>query len=77
MNLSPYLFQVVLSHKVEPTKTKCISKDYELIVELTKAVPQLWDSLNQPVFKNDLVELKKQIILEEHEKVARLSLIHI
>lgn len=41
-----------------------------MILELVKTTPGIWNSLRKTVHKNDLVDLKQQIISQEHDRAA-------
>lgn len=54
---------------VQSNKSKCVVKEGEVILELTKEEPGLWPHLSEIVDQKKLVEVKKEII-EEGRKIA-------
>lgn len=48
-------------------KTKCITKENEIILELFKSTPGIWSTLNTSVGKHQLIDLKQQIIAQQHD----------
>lgn len=64
-----YFFEVFLRQSVWSDDSKCILTPDHILFELIKTEQGLWDELEMNLTKREKQDLKKQLILEEHQKI--------
>ncbi|KAK6632799.1 hypothetical protein RUM43_013570 [Polyplax serrata] len=64
----PFLFEAFLNSSINESTSTCTISDNEVIFELQKMIPKIWDSLTADISKLEMLEKRKKIIERHHEK---------
>lgn len=66
----PYFFELFLAKPIDSSRSTCFIRNDEIIFELSKSEPEVWDELEARVNKEDKIELKKKF-LEDIQKESQ------
>jgi len=73
INYSPYILDIILSGRINPTKHKAVVKDGNLILTLVKEIEGRWNALELKQLDHEIVdEIKKKSIGEQLELENKL-----
>ncbi|XP_065213168.1 dynein axonemal assembly factor 4-like [Planococcus citri] len=67
INYESFIFELFLCKNVVETKTKCIVRSNEVVLELQKAEPGIWESLGRPLQQQEIVEKVEQVLANKRE----------
>ncbi|XKL63751.1 hypothetical protein PGB90_006115 [Kerria lacca] len=73
LNFCQYIFEVFLKHSIISSKTRCIIKPNEVVLELVKTIPEEWETLHEELDKKGTIEIKKQAIQKKQENATILK----
>lgn len=62
------MFEVFLNSNINENSSNCTISDNEVIFELQKTIPKIWDSLAADISKLEMLEKRKEIVEKHHEK---------
>lgn len=62
-----------MKHSIISSKTRCIIKPNEVVLELVKTIPEEWETLHEELDKKGTIEIKKQAIQKKQENATILK----